>query len=248
MSFPCVYVLRCTKNKYYVGNTRNFAQRMEDHFTTRRQQKWTALYKPLKLIAVYKTTGISYNLEKWITLLYITRYGFENVAGYVYCSDMHRNAFRRKIDSIWHQPLESKMPFTIPAIQSKSIAPSTLAQYKARLNKLVSYGYSTVQDILDNPAGIIDAVNELFPGIDPSPKHQPTPTCRCEQCKLRENKRYFYTAIFYVLADTEFIKSPNPLYHEFQKQKQNYNSHAGYDTAPKPPAKPLRLKAKFRKS
>ena len=115
--------------------------------------------------------------------------------------------------------------FELPDIQSKTVSVNTLKIYNSRLNKLAKAGFPDIQAIQTNPQGVIEAVNTLFPGTDPSPSHERNSTCRCEQCKLREIKRYFYTAIFYALADTKFIKSPNPLYEEFQKQKQNYNSH-----------------------
>ena len=230
MSFACVYVLKCAENKYYVGNTRDFVRRMEEHFTLGYCQKWTAKYRPLKLHSVYRTKAISYLLEKYITLLFIARYGFENVAGYVWCSDQARNAMRNKIGSYWLQPVEQiKMSkFSLPSILSKSVSANTLSNYKSRLNKLVPYGFQSITDFQNDPHKLIKTINEMFPGNDPSPAHVPSPTCKCEQCKLRENKRYFYTAIFYALADTEYIRTPNPLYDEFQRQKQNYNSHPGY--------------------
>ena len=120
------------------------------------------------------------------------------------------------------------MPFELPAIQSKSVSSSVRSTYKSRLNKLVEHGFESIQDIQDNPEKLIQTVNTMFPGNDPSPEHKKESKCKCEQCKLRESKRFYYSAVFYALADTEFIKSPNPLYDEFQRQKQNYNSHPGY--------------------
>ena len=118
-----------------------------------------------------------------------------------------------------------KKKFSIPEITSKTVSVNTLKIYKSRLNKLVPHGFSTVDDITARPQQLVDVVNTLFQGNDPSAEHQKISTCRCEQCKLRESKRYFYTAIFYALADSEFIKTPNPLYQAFRKNLQNYMSH-----------------------
>lgn len=118
--------------------------------------------------------------------------------------------------------------FNIPVIESKSIATKTQDNYRARLNKLVPHGFENITDILNDPEKLIKTINTMFPGNDPSSTHKPEPSCRCEQCKLRSDKRDFYNAVFYAIADTEYIKTPNPLYDEFQRQKQNYNSHPGY--------------------
>ena len=118
-----------------------------------------------------------------------------------------------------------KPKFELPAITSKTVTPNTLKVYKNRLNKLVPYGFTTIQDIMQRPDEVIAAVNKLIESHEGDPTHQRHGQCRCPQCVSREHKRYFYTAIFYALADSGYIKIKNPLYDEFQVLKQNYNSH-----------------------
>lgn len=117
------------------------------------------------------------------------------------------------------------MKFTLPTITSKDVSPNTVKIYKSRLNKLAARGFTSIHAIMLDPHAVIAIINELFPGNDSSPEHQPSSFCRCDQCRTRENKRQYYTAIFYALADSPYSKSPNPLYNEFQRQKQNYGSH-----------------------
>ena len=119
----------------------------------------------------------------------------------------------------------AKAKFQIPQIQSKTVTPSYLANFKTRLNKLVPYGFSTIQDIMEKPNDVVTAINTIVGGQDPSPLHIASKDCKCIQCKTRAEKRYFYTAVFYVLADTLYTKTENPLYEAFQMNKQNYNSH-----------------------
>jgi len=115
--------------------------------------------------------------------------------------------------------------FTVPEIESKIISPATLKIYKARLNKLVPYGFKTIQDIQEHPEKVVEAINTIVESKEGCKEHKADSTCKCPQCKARESKRYFLSAIFYVLADTKFIKTPNVLYDMFQTVKQNYNSH-----------------------
>ena len=119
----------------------------------------------------------------------------------------------------------SKPKFQFVPVQSVEVSPATLAQYKNRLNKLVPFGFNTIQDIMAKPQDVVNAINTLVKGTDPAPEHKPTQTCLCSQCKSRASKRYFYSAVFYALADTTYTKNKNPLYDAFQLVKQNYNSH-----------------------
>lgn len=119
----------------------------------------------------------------------------------------------------------AKEKFLLPTISSKEASATTRKIYQGRLNKLVPYGFKTIQDIMENPIGVVEAVNTIIPGNEGCPEHIRHSKCRCLQCSGRETKRYFYTAIFYALADTTYTRSKNPLYDAFQLQKQNYNSH-----------------------
>ena len=118
-----------------------------------------------------------------------------------------------------------KAKFELPAIQNKTVTANTLKVYKGRLNRLVPYGIKTIQDIMQKPHDVVKAVNQIIPDNEGCQDHIRHSQCRCKQCDSRQAKRYFYTAIFYALADTTYTKTKNPLYDAFQVNKQNYNSH-----------------------
>jgi hypothetical protein len=131
----------------------------------------------------------------------------------------------KKLAELYTPELDKMSKFQMPDITTKTVALATLRVYKTRLNKLVPFGFNTIQDLQSNQTKLIEAVNTLNPGTTSDPDHQKSSLCKCSQCKTREARRYFYTAIFYALADTPFIKEKNDLYYEFGRNKQNYNSH-----------------------
>ena len=114
-----------------------------------------------------------------------------------------------------------KEKFVMPDIISKTVTANTKKIYQGRLNKLLEYGYKNIEHIQENPKGVVKAIKEIVPGEEKDEKHKNESSCKCNQCKLRENRRYFLTAIFYALADTQFIKTKNPLYDFFKKNVQN---------------------------
>lgn len=72
-----IYILECLKYKYYIGKTINPKFRLQDHF----EQKgcnWTSKYRPIKVLDIFK--GDNYDEDKY-TLMYMERYGIENVRG-----------------------------------------------------------------------------------------------------------------------------------------------------------------------
>lgn len=118
-----------------------------------------------------------------------------------------------------------KAKFEFPAVQTKTVSENTKKIYRTRLNKLVPFGIKTIQDIMAKPHETVNAINQLIPSNEGSEDHKRDSSCRCSQCKSREERRFFLTAIFYALADTTYTKTKNPLYDAFQVNKQNYNSH-----------------------
>lgn len=118
-----------------------------------------------------------------------------------------------------------KVKFVVPSITSKQVSPNSLKIYKSRLNKLADSGFKTIEDLMEKPQDVLQSIYDLVGGEDPSPEHQPHSRCLCIQCKTREQIRNYLNAIFYVLADTDYIKTHNPYYQVYQLNKQNYNSH-----------------------
>ena len=90
--------------------------------------------------------------------------------------------------------------FQLPAIQSKAhLSTTSIKIYKTHLNKLAAGGFSTIQDLIDKPVQVIARINELMPSNEE-----------------KQKKRIYYSAIFYALADTDYVKSSNPYHTAFQ--------------------------------
>lgn len=78
-----LYVLKLTKDKYYIGTTNKeitvrFLQHEQGNGT-----KWTQLYKPISIIETLKTSN-KFDEDKW-TKMYMNKYGIDNVRGGSYC-------------------------------------------------------------------------------------------------------------------------------------------------------------------
>ena len=77
-----IYILKLENNKWYVGFTRNIKQRLHKHLNTKSggqsKGKWTRYNKAIS--AKYSGPG-SRNLEDELTLVYMQKYGINNVRG-----------------------------------------------------------------------------------------------------------------------------------------------------------------------
>lgn len=73
-----IYVLLCESNRYYIGKTNRFIERIEEHFTNNGSY-WTKKYKPLKVIETIETDD-KMDEDKY-TKKYMLLYGVENVRG-----------------------------------------------------------------------------------------------------------------------------------------------------------------------
>jgi cellular nucleic acid-binding protein len=76
-------VLQLEGGKYYVGKTCNPAFRLESHFEGSGSE-WTRLHKPVKLVELIEDCD-NYDEDKY-TVMYMDRYGVENVRGGSYSS------------------------------------------------------------------------------------------------------------------------------------------------------------------
>ncbi len=79
-----VYVLELEHNKYYVGKTDSPITRLTDHFIEENKTAFTSLHKPINIIEIVEGCG-KYDEEKY-TLLYMEKYGIENVRGGAFCT------------------------------------------------------------------------------------------------------------------------------------------------------------------
>ena len=76
-----VYVLELEHGKYYIGKTRHLDKRMNTHFNYRGSE-WTSKYKPIKILEIIPNCNIL--IEHEMTILYMIKYGIENVRGASY--------------------------------------------------------------------------------------------------------------------------------------------------------------------
>ena len=76
------------------------------------------------------------------------------------------------------------MPFDFPAKTNKTVAASTAAVYKSKLNKLAEHGFGDVAALKSRPAAVIQAIKDITGNGDTEPD--------------RHKRRYFSSAIFWV--------------------------------------------------
>lgn len=77
-----IYILLLIENKIYVGETKTADfHRIDAHFNNQ-GSAWTKIYKPIKVLSIYKT-NIPY-LESSKFLEMVEKYGIENVRGNIY--------------------------------------------------------------------------------------------------------------------------------------------------------------------
>lgn len=80
--YPCVYVLKCEDDCYYIGITTCLNQRLGQHWAGD-GAKWTRLHKPVSVVdIVYPATLVS---ENEITKKYMALYGEDKVRGGSWC-------------------------------------------------------------------------------------------------------------------------------------------------------------------
>ena len=95
------------------------------------------------------------------------------------------------------------MPFTFVSVsKDTTLAKSSRNLYRSLLNKLSKEGYDTIDKLIAEPKKVIKIIEELY------------------KDKGKRDKRVIVSAIFYILCDTEFIKSSNPYYVYFQSLKE----------------------------
>ena len=76
-----IYIIKLENGKYYVGKSNTPSIRILKHFQEKGSE-WTKLHKPIKVIS--KIPGDAFDEEKY-TLIYMEKYGIDNVRGGSYC-------------------------------------------------------------------------------------------------------------------------------------------------------------------
>lgn len=87
------------------------------------------------------------------------------------------------------------MPFQLPSLFQKDLAPSTQHIYKTKLNALAKKGFDTVEILVEKQSEVIEAIKSLTEGEDNE--------------KTRNIKRYFLSAIFWaapIPKDNEYYR------------------------------------------
>ena len=77
-----IYILELNNSKYCIGKTDNFENRLQQHIS-KKGSKWTKKYKFIKLIDKINSND-SFDEMKY-TLIYMSKYGIENVRGGPWC-------------------------------------------------------------------------------------------------------------------------------------------------------------------
>lgn len=77
-----IYILQLTNKKYYVGKTTNPVKRCLEHFSNN-GSAWTQKYKPKEIVEIIEDCD-DFDEDKY-TLIYMQKYGIENVRGGSFC-------------------------------------------------------------------------------------------------------------------------------------------------------------------
>lgn len=85
-----IYVLLLEENKYYIGQTKNYDQRLKFHSKGKLGSDWTKKYKPIRAIKLIKTDLIKTEdaliIENSTTIEYMKLFGWRNVRGGDFCT------------------------------------------------------------------------------------------------------------------------------------------------------------------
>jgi len=92
-----IYILQLQKGKYYVGKTNYPSFRIEDHFNENGSM-WTSKYKPLRVIKIIPDCD-DYDEDKY-TLMYMEKYGIENVRGGSFSSVILKKSLVKSIETM----------------------------------------------------------------------------------------------------------------------------------------------------
>jgi predicted GIY-YIG superfamily endonuclease len=99
-----IYVLRLEYGCWYIGYTRNFYQRMGQHFNGH-GSLWTKQYKPLSIHHIEE--GNTDN-EDILTLKFMEKYGIKNVRGGIWASPDLLDDQIRDIENIINRPVKNE--------------------------------------------------------------------------------------------------------------------------------------------
>jgi len=79
---PLLFIIKCQKEKYYLGLSNSFVSIFFKHFENRLNIPWLTIYKPMELLYIEHFFDIEKLNKTIIDYMYI--YGIENVRGGCY--------------------------------------------------------------------------------------------------------------------------------------------------------------------
>ena len=93
-----IYVLRCEKGKYYVGQTENLEVRLDQHFNAGAGSAWTKKYPPINVEMTYQDCD-RFDEDKF-TLSMMEKHGIDNVRGGSFCRITLDEADKKMIEKM----------------------------------------------------------------------------------------------------------------------------------------------------
>lgn len=122
---PIIYVLRLHQNKYYIGRTKNYLNRIEQHLAGTGSE-WTKKYKPIEVV---ETVNQQLNFtELAITLQYMKEHGIENVRGAIYSSINLSSVQKQEIQ----QHIRSEYDLCLKCGESSHFVKECTCTYKSK--------------------------------------------------------------------------------------------------------------------
>ena len=94
-----IYIIQLDSGKYYVGKTNNPTFRLHSHFNSN-GSKWTQMHKPIKLITLIQQND-KFDEDKY-TLMYMEKYGIDNVRGGSFCQITLSSENKKTIETMLH--------------------------------------------------------------------------------------------------------------------------------------------------
>ena len=90
-----IYILKCENDKYYIGKTKNYQYRFEQH-KNGNGSEWTRLHKPYKILKIIPCHDC-FDEDKY-TKIYMLKYGIDNVRGGSYTQEIISDSCREFIE------------------------------------------------------------------------------------------------------------------------------------------------------
>lgn len=127
-------------------------------------------------------------------------------------------------------PIKSIFEFPTLSDKVRPLSTNTRGVYRSKVNSIAKKtGYTTVQQLLDNPKEVIKAIEELVPSDEPSVKNL---------------RRIYLSALMYVFTDVP-VEKRTEYYDYYLTQKDAWVKPEVVESTPAPePVKVIKLRRK----